>query len=947
MSSSRARNFRRRADDNDDDEPNGSGAPSISAPNASSKPPSTSSTVANKLKKPIPQAPKLLSFASDEENDAPLRISSSKPSNSKKTSSARLAKPSSTHKITALKDRISHSSSISASSVPSNVQPQAGTYTKEALRELQKNTRTLASSRPSSESTPSSEPVIVLKGLLKPVEQISENAGEAKESSSEDEAEGSNGKIAGSFRRSKEDTLARMASMGIDRGKDPSGSSIPDQATINAIRAKRERMRQAGVAAPDYISLDAGSNRTAPGELSDEETEFSGRIAMIGGKLESSKKGVFEEVDEQALDGVRTNVIEHSDEDEEEKIWEEEQFRKGLGKRMDDGSTRVESTSVAVVQSVQQQNLIYPTTAGYNSMPNMSTATSIGGSVGISQGLDGLSISQQAEIAKKALQDNMGRLKESYRRTASLVLKTDENLSASLLNITALEKTLSSAGEKFIFMQKLRDFVSVICDFLQHKAPFIEELEEQMQKLHEERASTVVERRVADNDDEIREIETAVKAATSILNKKGSSTEMIAAATSAAQAAIASAREQANLPMKLDEFGRDLNLQKRMDMKRRADARKRRRAQYDSKRLASTKVDGHQKVEGESSTDESDSESAAYQSNRDLLLQTADQIFSDAAEEFSQLSVVKQRFEEWKRDFSAAYRDAYMSLSIPAIFSPYVRLELLKWDPLHENADFNAMNWHSLLVNYGMPEDGSDFASNDADANLVPELIEKVALPILHHEIAHCWDMLSTRETRNAALATSLITDYVSTSSEALTELLVVIRTRLSSAVEDLTVPTWNAVVMKAVPNAARIAAYRFGMSVRLMRNICLWKEIIALPILEKLALEELLHGKVLPHVRSITANIHDAVTRTERIIASLSGVWTGPNIAAGRSHKLQPLVDYVLLLGQTLEKKHVSGISESETSGLARRLTKMLVKLNEYDNAREIGKTFHLKVAL
>lgn len=56
---------------------------------------------------------------------------------------------------------------------------------------------------------------------------------------------------------------------------------------------------------------------------------------------------------------------------------------------------------------------------------------------------------------------------ESYRRTASSVLKTDENLSASLLSITTLEKALSAAGEKFIFMQKLRDFVSVICDFLQ------------------------------------------------------------------------------------------------------------------------------------------------------------------------------------------------------------------------------------------------------------------------------------------------------------------------------------------------------------------------------------------------------------------------------------------------------------------------------------------------
>jgi GC-rich sequence DNA-binding factor len=44
--------------------------------------------------------------------------------------------------------------------------------------------------------------------------------------------------------------------------------------------------------------------------------------------------------------------------------------------------------------------------------------------------------------------------------------KTDDDLSALLSNITALEKSLSAANEKFIFMQKLRHFVSVICDFL-------------------------------------------------------------------------------------------------------------------------------------------------------------------------------------------------------------------------------------------------------------------------------------------------------------------------------------------------------------------------------------------------------------------------------------------------------------------------------------------------
>lgn len=84
---------------------------------------------------------------------------------------------------------------------------------------------------------------------------------------------------------------------------------------------------------------------------------------------------------------------------------------------------------------------------------------------------------------------------------------------------------------------------------------------------------------------------------------------------------------------------------------------------------------------------------------------------------------------------------------------------------------------------------------------------------------------------------------------------------------------------MIAVPNASRVAAYRFGMSVRLLKNICLWKEILALPILEKLALDELLCGKILPHLRSIAPNVHDAITRTERIVASLSGVWSGPSV--------------------------------------------------------------------
>lgn len=95
-----------------------------------------------------------------------------------------------------------------------------------------------------------------------------------------------------------------------------------------------------------------------------------------------------------------------------------------------------------------------------------------------------------------------------------------------------------------------------------------------------------------------------------------------------------------------------------------------------------------------------------------------------------------------------------------------------------------------MLFTYGLPEDGKDFVHDDGDADLelVPNLVEKVALPILHYEISHCWDMLSQQETVNAVAATKLIVQHVSHESEALADLLVSIRTRLADAVANLTV---------------------------------------------------------------------------------------------------------------------------------------------------------------
>lgn len=116
-----------------------------------------------------------------------------------------------------------------------------------------------------------------------------------------------------------------------------------------------------------------------------------------------------------------------------------------------------------------------------------------------------------------------------------------------------------------------------------------------------------------------------------------------------------------------------------------------------------------------------------------------------------------------------------------------------------------------------MPKNGAEFDPGDADADLIPQLVEKVALPVLHHEIAHCWDLLSTRVTRNAVSAMSLVVTYVPASSEALQELLATIHTRLADAVANLIVR--KSYIFSALPPACTLVVC--AASIIFLRKIC------------------------------------------------------------------------------------------------------------------------------
>eukprot|EP00850_Spirogloea_muscicola_P018222 SM000164S02284 [mRNA] locus=s164:321624:323860:- [translate_table: standard] len=395
-------------------------------------------------------------------------------------------------------------------------------------------------------------------------------------------------------------------------------------------------------------------------------------------------------------------------------------------------------------------------------------------------------------------------------------------------------------------------------------------------------------------------------------------------------------------------------LPSQLDAKNRAAAREHRASRQAERRRRQVAANGNSgsgggsggRVEGESSSEEEEGEGAAYDAGRADVLTAADNVFKDAAEEFASLGRVKERLEDWKSRYPSAYRDAYCSLSAPALLAPYVRLELLRWDPLFADAGFDSMPWYNLLFDYGMPRDGAPPDPADADSELVPRLVESVALPAVIAGVQRCWDPLSAASTRRAISAVQEVLVYVPPTSDGAAELLALVRARLTEAVAKMEVPAWAPSVLAAVPRAAAYAAGRFGAAMRLLGNLALWREVLPEAALEPLALDGLLAAQLLPHLRTLIPRLADAAARTERAVAALRG--TLASLGSSARTKVAPLAEYVLVLFRSLEGRLAAGATGAEeAAALARRLKCMLVELEDFDGARHINKMFDLKEAV
>ncbi len=223
--------------------------------------------------------------------------------------------------------------------------------------------------------------------------------------------------------------------------------------------------------------------------------------------------------------------------------------------------------------------------------------------------------------------------------------------------------------------------------------------------------------------------------------------------------------------------------------------------------------------EGWSSDEESGDVNKEFAKDRAAAIETGKAVFADVDDQYSAISVIKQKFEKWKFDYPESYKQAYISLSIPQIFSPFVRLQFLNREPLQSGMD--KMDWYLELFAFGLHSNTSD--GDDEDNFLVPRLIEKVVVPRVHDVLAHIWVPTSKSGNAKALSVVQELLLYADVNAPTVKEMFSAIHIGLVSAVDEAVVPIFPQPKPGESAQPFEVSCRMLWRAVKLMRNIAAW----------------------------------------------------------------------------------------------------------------------------
>jgi GC-rich sequence DNA-binding factor len=670
--------------------------------------------------------------------------------------------------------------------------------------------------------------------------------------------------------------------------------AIPTAAQIQAAKERRTKMREGQGDGFIPLSSDAIESRLVREEVDDEVAEAfddnEGKRISFGdpGREKDTRRAKMD---------IPQGETQQEDEDEELRRWEMEQIRKGGGtKEMEKASAQIRNMSIRGDKNMIDRPAVpMITSQGYGSA---------NGDFGVSVGRRGPPVT--LESIQKDLRNSLTSVQEVYSAHTKQLDRMQEEIKSSSDALAQMQKEMKQSTEQFAYFQHIKVYVADLLDCLGEKASEIESCEDRVMQIEKEWAASRARRVQQDIDDEMKDMQ-----------------ELCDQQHGFVRPSHAAGGK--------DEFGRDRTMMEKEQRAKRKEERAKRR-----KERAAVKKDQHY-PEGWSSDEESQEITRNFAQQRESIINASRQVLADVDEQFCTITTIRKKFEKWKYDYRTSYKQAYISLSIPTLFSPFVRLQLLEWDPL-SGKPLDSQEWYKDLYDYGIAEGA--IMEDDDDMNLVPRLVEKVVLPRARWALTHCWDAFSHTLTQRAISLVKEMLVYVDAQSNEMASAITSVLATLQSAADRDVLPLYPVAKGQSQTSQETFAfsTRMLWRTVKLMRNIAAWHELLAAGPLQQLTMDTLLNNKILPFLKSVRDSpfVLDAC---EKILDSFPQDWLGgTTVPSG----LLLFHDFVSRLPKRIDEER-----QVNSTKMIHRALRLLSRMNDYENAQSLAKKYGIKMSL
>eukprot|EP00090_Calanus_glacialis_P046886 TRINITY_DN9429_c0_g1_i2.p1 TRINITY_DN9429_c0_g1~~TRINITY_DN9429_c0_g1_i2.p1 ORF type:complete len:807 (-),score=326.26 TRINITY_DN9429_c0_g1_i2:237-2657(-) len=588
---------------------------------------------------------------------------------------------------------------------------------------------------------------------------------------------------------------------------------IPDAAAIHAARKKREAARAAG-GKEDFIPI--------------KEVEKEGK-AKRGPRL----------------------LREEDEDDEEERICftvkenkREDEYHKRIGRGCQDGvdsDSDPEWEKMQISKAINNQQIIAASKdAALNAdlgMPRAPLPPSISGDTsrpaqGSKKGEAPLTRPQKYDLPgiRERMKSKLVGMKEVHRRHEMDADRAVDDLVESQTEIDSTGDEVPELAVKHKFYQELRGYVTDLTDCYDEKAGTITYLEGRINKVYSEQRGKLRERRRQDVRD---------------------------------QADVLAAMTATNMALLLDpvqDAVRDYRVAER-------EGRRIRRRQARQGRGEMRHNDGLSSDEEMPSVDTAN----LAKVKQDVENQSR-MVLEDVVEEFSVISRVMERLQAWRTTDPDSYQSAYVSLCLPKIFSPLIRMQMLFWSPFTSSTGVSEHEWYSTIATYAISQDESfSQFSTDQDRNLLSSCCEKVVMPKLVNIVRSSYDPVSTSQTNKLVGCLSrLVSDFptLTPRSKQLRELLSVVVEMVKECLDnDVYIPMYTKHQMET-PNTPHSLFFQrqFWSAFKLFKNVIAWAGVLSDSIVAELVLDRLLNRYMLLSLRA-NMDMLDSIDKARQVL--------------------------------------------------------------------------------